>query len=60
MPRSARRRGCVKIWITICPLLLSDAGPFKGCSIKNGHAQGRNYVFPTEEPPESLYDDQNI
>ena len=35
-------------------LLLSDTGPFKGCSIKNGRATGRNYVFPIEEPPEGL------
>ena len=40
------------------PLLISDSGPFKGCSIKNGHAVDRDYRFPVEEPPEGLYADQ--
>lgn len=41
------------------PLLLSDSGPFKGCSIKNGHAKDRDYKFPLEEPPAGLYADEN-
>lgn len=41
------------------PLLLADAGPFKGCSIKNGHSANRDYTLPFEEPPEGLYIDEN-
>ena len=37
------------------PQLLSDAGPFKGCSIKNGHTAARHYFLPTHEPPAGLY-----
>ncbi|MBC7593140.1 MAG: DUF4913 domain-containing protein [Kineosporiaceae bacterium] len=41
------------------PLLLSNSGPFKGCSITKGHTDGRDYTFPLEEPPEGLYVDEN-
>lgn len=40
------------------PLLLSDTGPFKGCSIKNGHAENRDYMFPIDEPPDGLYEQE--
>ena len=41
------------------PLLLSDSGPFKGCSITKGHTDGRDYTFPLQEPPEGLYVNEN-
>ncbi|MDQ3157292.1 MAG: DUF4913 domain-containing protein [Actinomycetota bacterium] len=41
------------------PILMSDAGPFKGCSITNGH-QDRDYKLPAEPPPDGLYPDENV
>lgn len=40
------------------PILLSDGAPFKGCSIKNGHAD-REYCFPLEDPARRPYVDEN-
>jgi hypothetical protein len=41
------------------PILLSDSGPFKGCSIENGHSADRDYVFEIVEPPQDLFVDEN-